>query len=257
MDTILASIPLHLLILACAVAFFAGVIKGTVGFAMPMILISGLSTFLPPELALAGLILPTLITNWQQVLLYDLREAWPTIKRFKVFLIVGGALLLASAQLVTQLPSDVMLVALGAIITCFTIWQLSGRAPAAGSFRQSAASDASVGAIAGLIGGVSGIWGPPTVAYLTAIGTDKRVQMLAQGIIYGLGAIMLTIGHTKSGILNGTTVWVSACLVVPAMLGVIAGHKASRHFDQVTFRRATLIVLTIGGLNLLRRGLMG
>jgi hypothetical protein len=48
MDAILDLIPLHLLVAAGAVAFFAGVIKGIVGFAMPMIIMSGLSTFVSP-----------------------------------------------------------------------------------------------------------------------------------------------------------------------------------------------------------------
>ena len=38
----------------------SGVVKGTVGFAMPMIMISGLASSCRPQLALAGLILPTL-----------------------------------------------------------------------------------------------------------------------------------------------------------------------------------------------------
>ena len=42
--------------LAMAITLFAGVVKGAVGFAMPMIMISGFSSFLTPELALAGLI---------------------------------------------------------------------------------------------------------------------------------------------------------------------------------------------------------
>lgn len=244
-------------LVAFAVAFFAGVIKGIVGFAMPMIMISGLSMFLPPEIALAALILPTLIANGMQVLLYDLRAAGPAIWRFRVFLGVGAVVLLAAAQLVTVLPGDAMLIALGLVVTGFAIWQLSGRAPGPGRFAQSRTLDATVGAVAGFVGGISGIWGPPTVAYLTAIGTEKRMQMLAQGIIFGLGAVMLTIGHIGSGILNAQTAPFSAMMVVPAVLGMFAGDKLSSRFDQTTFRRATLVVLTIGGLNLLRRGLMG
>ena len=48
------------------VALFAGLVKGVVGFAMPTILISGLTFVLAPEQALAALIVPTLVTNgWQ------------------------------------------------------------------------------------------------------------------------------------------------------------------------------------------------
>lgn len=49
--------------LSLAVVALAGMVKGMVGFAMPMISIAGMATFLPPEIALVGLILPTLVTN--------------------------------------------------------------------------------------------------------------------------------------------------------------------------------------------------
>ena len=46
------------------VGALAGLVKGVTGFAMPLIMISALSSFLTPDLALAGLILPTLVTNF-------------------------------------------------------------------------------------------------------------------------------------------------------------------------------------------------
>ena len=65
------------LILAASgmVALLAGVIKGMVGFAMPMIMISLLGIFLPPDVALAGLILPTLLGA--AVLVFFLLRAIP------------------------------------------------------------------------------------------------------------------------------------------------------------------------------------
>lgn len=48
------------------VGALAGLVKGVTGFAMPLIMISALSSFLTPDLALAGLILPTLVTNFSQ-----------------------------------------------------------------------------------------------------------------------------------------------------------------------------------------------
>ena len=68
MDVFFSFLTPHELALAFAVAIVAGFIKGMVGFAMPLVLISGLTIFLPPELALAGLIFPTVATNLFQAL---------------------------------------------------------------------------------------------------------------------------------------------------------------------------------------------
>lgn len=238
---------------ALGIAVLAGTIKGMVGFAMPMILISGLGTFLSPEVALAGLILPTVVTNGMQALEQGWRAARDSILRFSTFLIIGLVCLLASAQTLRFLPRDLLFLMIGGPITLFALlqlvgWQLRLRGP-------SRRAEAIIGGIAGAIGGVSGIWGPPTVAYLTAINTEKSEQMRVQGVIYGLGAVALVFAHLGSGILTAQTATFSAVLIVPAVAGMWIGARIRGGIDQVAFRRATLIVLFVAGLNLIRRGL--
>ena len=64
--------PSNVWVIAFLIALGAGLVKGVVGFAMPTILISGLSSFMAPDLALACLIVPTVLTNaWQA-----LRQGW-------------------------------------------------------------------------------------------------------------------------------------------------------------------------------------
>lgn len=251
---ILADLAPRVLLLAVGVAALAGVIKGLVGFAMPMILVSGLGSLMAPELALAGLILPTLVTNGVQALGQGPKAAMQSIIRFRLFLGIGLVMLLVSAQLVAVVPTQVLLAMIGAPITLFALVQLAGwqpRVAQGGNLRL----ELGIGAIAGFIGGFSGVWGPPTVAYLTALGTEKREQMRVQGVIYGLGAVALTLAHVGSGVLNTTTIWLSVLLLPPALLGMWIGKKAQDRIDQRAFRRATLFVLLIAGLNLVRRAL--
>ena len=111
--------------------------------------------------------------------------------------------------------------------------------------------------VAGFLGGISGIWGPPTVMYLTALGTQKHEQMRAQGVIYGLGAVSLVGAHIGSGVLNAATWPLSAAMIVPALIGMFCGRQVMDRIDQVVFRRATLFVLLVAGLNLMRRALVG
>ncbi|MEM6659933.1 MAG: TSUP family transporter, partial [Pseudomonadota bacterium] len=107
------------LMLALTVALVAGWVKGLVGFAMPMVLISGLSVFLPPELALAGLILPTLVTNGVQALRQGTSAALTSIRQFRVFLGVGVVFLMIGAQLVTLVPASTFLLLIGLPVTFF------------------------------------------------------------------------------------------------------------------------------------------
>lgn len=240
---------------AAGVALLAGTVKGLVGFAMPMILVSGLSVFMPPELALAGLILPTLVTNGMQALRQGSRAAVDSVKRFRVFLLVGLLFLMGSAQMVRILPQQAMLLIIGAPVSVFVLMQLSGRRITITSPTRRA--EALVGGFAGLIGGISGVWGPPTVAYLTALNTEKTEQIRVQGVIYGLGAVALLAAHIGSGVMRAETAPFSLALVLPAVAGMWIGGRLHDRIDQKAFRRATLLVLLVAGLNLLRRGLMG
>ncbi|MDP5219707.1 sulfite exporter TauE/SafE family protein [Ruegeria sp. 2205SS24-7] len=242
-------------VLVLAIAMLAGMVKGLVGFAMPMIFVSGLSTVLPPDWALAGLILPTLVTNGLQALRQGAQAAVGSIRQFRVFLLVGLACLLATSQLVTRIPASVFLLLIAVPVVVFATIQLLGI-----RFRLNQASprsEALVGAFAGSVGGMSGVWGPPTVAYLTALNTPKHDQMRIQGVIYGLGALALTLAHLGSGVLRGETLPLSLLLIAPSVIGMWLGGQWQDRIDQNMFRKLTLIVLLVAGLNLLRRALMG
>ena len=255
MESLFSILTADMMIVALCITAIAGVIKGMVGFGMPMVMISGLSTFLSPELALAGLIMPTVVANVMQALRQGPQAAVQSIKRFRVFLIAGFFMLVLSAQLLRFVSPDVMLLMIGLIVVVFSSAQLFGvRLQLAAP---SSRIEAGVGIFAGFIGGMSGIWGPPTVMYLTALGTEKKEQIRVQGVIYGLGALTLVGAHFGSGILRADTFVFSLAMVPPAIVGMWIGGKVQDRIDQETFRKVTLIVLTIAALNLVRRALMG
>ena len=254
MDLFFGLLTPHLWLIAISIAILGGIVKGVVGFAMPMVVISGLSSFIDPELALAGLILPTLVANGTQALRQGIAPAWASARRFWVYLTVGGMVLLASAQLVRVLPISVLLGVIGVPVTLFALLQLAGWRFALQ--RQRKDVEAGIGAFAGFLGGISGIWGPPTVLYLTALNTEKAEQMRAQGVIYGLGAVALVGAHIASGVLRLETLPLSLALIAPALLGQWLGGKVLDRIDQAVFKKATLLVLLIVGLNLIRRSLM-
>lgn len=237
---------------AVCITVFAGFVKGAVGFAMPMIMISALSIFLAPDIALAALIGPTLMANSWQALRQGPRVAWQSVKKVRLFLAVGLVFLVASAQLFTVLPVRVLFLLIGAPIALFSVAQLMGWRPGFSGRR----AEVGLAAIAGLTGGVSGVWGPPTVAYLTARNTPKAEHVRIQGVIYGLGALALLLAHIQSGVVRAQTIPLSLAMLVPAIVGMWIGLKFHDRMPQERFRTATLAVLIVAGLNLVWRGVM-
>lgn len=255
MDALFTIISPELLAVAVLIGLVSGFVKGVVGFAMPTIFISGLSSFISPELALAGLILPTVVANGMQALRQGVRAAWTSLTHFKLFLSVGAVMLIASAQLVTLISPRVLYLAIGLPVAGFTGLQLLGWSPKLAG--RSHRAEVMIGAFAGFIGGMSGIWGPPTVLYLTAVDTPKKEQMRVQGVVFGLGAVVLLAAHLQSGVLRAETLPFSMLLVVPAVIGIWLGFKVQDRIDQKMFRRVTSWVLLLAGLNLIRRAVIG
>ena len=255
METLVGLDNLLSLAFVVSVAVFAGLVKGVVGFAMPMILISGMTLVLPPQQALAALILPTLVTNLWQALRQGIPNALSTIKTYRVFLICGLVMLVLSAQLVRVLDVRILYGLIGGPVTVFAMLQLAGWSPRLSSGAR--VIEGGVGAFAGFIGGLSGVWGPPTVAYLTAVNTPKAEHMRAQGVIYGLGAVALAGAHIQTGVLRADTAPLTLTILPFALLGLWLGFKLQDRIAQDTFRYATLVVLVVAGLNLLRRAVMG
>ena len=244
------------LVLAAAIAVFAGFVKGAVGFALPMVMISGLGSFLAPEIALAALILPAVTTNLIQALRNGVRAALSSVWRFRLYVAALLVFLAFSAQLVLILPSWSLFLILGVPVTLFATAQLLGwRLRIRQGYER--ITEGAIGATAGFIGGISGVWGPQTVAYLTAIETPKVEQMRVQGVVYGSGALMLLVAHLQSGVLSTQTLPLSLAMLLPAVIGIYIGFRVQDRLDQEKFRRATLLVLIVAGLNLVRRGLFG
>ncbi|MFK7938479.1 MAG: TSUP family transporter [Roseovarius sp.] len=244
----------NFLLLALLVGFAAGLIKGVVGFGVPTVLMLGISSFASAEVALAALILPALLTNGWQALRQGPGAAWASVKQYRVFVAVLLAVLVCSAQLVPVIPESVLLLIVGVAVSVFVGSQIIGyeqRLPTQGAQK----TQAGFGALAGFLGGVSGIWGPPTVAMLTAMRTDKTEAVRVQGVIYGLGAVALLVGHLSSGVLRSDTAPLSLVLISPALLGLWVGFQIHDRIDQSTFRKATLVLLLLAGLNLIRRGI--
>lgn len=238
------------------VVLFGGFTKGALGFALPMIAISGIGSLMSAELAVAALILPALVTNFWQSLRHGVGEAITSLRKFWRLNIVLLVMIYLCAQLVTIISETTLFIVLGTGVTLFASLQIMGFIPQfARRFKNYV--EVGVGLLSGFFGGLSGVWGPPILMYLMAMKTPKAEQVRVQGLSFFVGSVVLTVAHRQSGLLSDVSTPFSAVLVVPAVVGMAAGLWLHDKMDQALFRKATLIVLVLAGVNLLRRGLFG
>lgn len=253
-DFISAGLSDQAFLAALAVTFLAGIVKGAVGFAMPMILISAFAIFLPADLALAGLILPTLATNISQAFRQGIPAARDTAVTYRRFLIATVVCIALSAPFAEVIPRSLYLLLLGVPITAFAALQLMGVSLAIRLHHRNRA-EWGLGMIGGLYGGVSGIWGPPLLVLLLSTGADKVQTIRAQGVVFLIGAVALLAAHLGTGLANTRTLAFSAALAVPALAGLYLGYAVQDRLDQQRFRRWTQGLLVLTGLNMVRLAL--
>ncbi len=255
-EFISAGLSTQAFLAAMAVTFFAGIVKGSVGFAMPMILVSAFAVFLPANLALAGLILPTLFTNVSQAFRQGVPAAQETAVTYHRFLVGTVICIALSAPFAEVIPRAVYLMLLGLPITVFAGLQLMGVNLAIKLHHRNRA-EWGLGVIGGLYGGISGIWGPPLLVFLLSTGADKLQAIRAQGVVFLIGAVALLAAHLGTGLANAQTLAFSAALTLPALAGLYTGYAVQDRLDQNRFGRWTRTLLVITGLNLVRLAVVG
>ncbi len=256
MDVLFGGLPAWSFVLACLITLFAGFVKGTIGFAMPLIMISALSSIMAPDIALAALIVSVLTTNLQQSLRFGWKAAIQTSREYWRMIAMIALGIAISAPFVVGMSHQLLFVLLGVPVTGYALMQIFGWRPRMDPRHRNKA-EVGLGLVGGLYGGISGVWGPPVIVYLLAIDAPKPDMVRVQGVVYLLGAVVLTVAHLGSGVLNPVTLPLSFAMVVPATLGMWLGFKLQDKLNAERFRFWTLIVLIVIALNLLRRGLMG
>ena len=235
------------------VCFVAGFIKGIIGFGMPMIILGASAAIAQPSLGLAVLILPTLVTNIYQVSLFGRTELIVSVKEFKFFLFACLLGLFVGAQLFVAANLNSLVGGIGLVVLVLSFVQLI---KIKGPKRNNSMRLSGIfGAITGLLGGGTGIWGPTTVLYLTSIATPKPQQILVQGLTFAFSSVFLLIAHLYTGIFDHNTGTLSALMILPAMIGMLFGVGVQSYLNQEKFRLITLISLSVGGVYLMFRSI--
>lgn len=234
--------------------FLGGLVKGGLGFGLPIVTIATTPLFVPVDLAIAtnAIVLP--LTNIVQIrqaggLGTTLGRYWPLIAMLCLTMPLG-------AYFGRQVSAGALTLALGLTIVAFTIFQwLNPRL--AITPRLERPMGVLTGVMAGGVGGLVTINGPFFILYLVGLGVDRREMLSALGVFFLLTGLLLAGSFVAVGLLDGPrALWALVC-VPPAYLGMALGNAVARRLPQETFRSVVLAGLLILGTNIALRGLAG
>jgi len=250
------SVEWYVLLVAVAVTLFAGVVKGAIGFALPLLFLTGLSLVLPIQTVVALIAIPALVTNLLQAQYSGLSVALRTLREFWILCATLFVVTLLSTRLVGVLPAQTLILVLGVGALALTLLQIVGR-PRRIPRRVRPYVELAYGGAGGFFGGLAGLWGATILTYFLALRLDKEKFVTVTGVAWLAGSVPYVAGHAQQGVLTAPLAAWSAAALIPTLGGMWIGRRVQNRVNQVLFRRAVLFVMVISTLNLIRRGIWG
>lgn len=239
-----------IIIAATAVFLLAGIIKGTIGLGLPTTSVGLMASLIDPRLAIALVVVPMLITNFWQILRSG--HIVRTIERYGWFGVTLAVSLLVVAVIAGRVSGDTLAIAIGSVITIFSLSNLFLQVPELPD-RLDRIAQVGAGLLSGIFGGLTSIWSPPMIAYFLSRRLDKDEFVRASGLLLFLGSLPLGFGYWRAGLMTGPTALTSLAMCVPAIIGFAVGEKIRANFSSERFRTAVLFFFLLMGINLVRR----
>ena len=236
-----------------AIFVFGGMVKGVTGVGLPLVLVPLTAQFLDVPAAVALLTVPMVATNVTQAMegghtLAAIRRMWPILVFVVAGLLVGVHLLLSIDRRRLSLILGISFLGLAALLLLMPRVRIGDKtARWMGPL---------VGLAAGVLGGMSAMFGPPMIAYLVGRATDPDSFVKQMAIFAFTASLTMLLALGGSGSMSGLDMLVSAVAIVPIQAGMPLGRWLRRRTKPQWFRIAVLVVLAAGGLDMLRRALL-
>ena len=238
--------PTIIIIIILAV-LAGGLVKGTLGFGMPMVALPIIAFIIPPTTAMILLCAPIFLTNFLQIKFRQGVSSYRFLPMFLsliVGLIIGARLILEiDVNTITQIIAVSIIFA--ALVNCFGI-----KIKNINKNHENTITSL-IGFGSGILGGLSTFYGPPMLAYLVAVDLPKEKFVRTVSTMYFIGSFPLYGSLIYYGFATKEDLIFSLILIIPAFIAQQLGTKIRDKFNQKQFRLCILITLIILGFSLL------
>ncbi len=239
------------LAVGAAAIFAGGMVKGVLGLGLPLVAVPVLASAMDPKVAVAMMTVPVLSSNiW---LVFRGSRFRATVHRFWLLMLALAGFTLLSAQLFVKISAATASLLLGLSVIGFVAMQIFP-IKAVVSRRTERWLSPGIGAVSGLMGGISNFFGPPVIAYLIALRLEKDAFIAAVTLFFIVGGVPLYGSLAWHGVLNQKVLIASTGAAAIALAGVAIGSQLRRFVRQETFERILIGSLLVIGLNLIWRG---
>ena len=246
-------LPNAALVALFAVFVFGGVVKGVTGVGLPLVLVPLATQFVDVPIAVALVSVSMVATNIVQAAEGGhtgkaVRQLWPIVIPLAIGAVIGTHLLISVDRARLNLVIGTSFLLLAVLLLCMPRLRIT--------HRTARWSGPIVGFGAGVLGGMSAIFGPPMIAYMVSLGTDPDTFVKHMAILALTAATTMLLVLVASGAMSGGDFLMSAAALIPIQAGMPVGRYLRGRIKPNWFRIAVLIVLALGGLDMLRKALL-
>ncbi|MEO7151626.1 MAG: sulfite exporter TauE/SafE family protein [Burkholderiaceae bacterium] len=228
------------LALGAVVFVFGGVVKGTLGVGLPLVAVPLLSLGLPATQSIALVMMPVLASNlWQT---FEGGMSRQGLRRFAPLIVTLLLSTLITVPLTLDLP-DATLRAILAGVVLMAVVLMALPLDLHVSPEHEPWWSGVVGALSGVLGGVSSLTGPIIITYLMALKLPRDVFVGSISIIYLAAALPLYGSMAAHGKVSGTDALLSLAALVPMALGLHIGRSIRGRLSDRAFRRILFVFL--------------
>lgn len=243
MADIFSSFPPGLLVFLAVVLFVAGCVRGFAGFGAGMIFMPVAASVMLPSTAAAtflfidGIVaLPLVIRalrlcNWSTVL--------PAVVGAVIFVHVG-AWLLANAD-VLVLRWTIFAIVTGLLLLLVSGWRYE-RKP-------SRPVSLGVGAVAGILGGISQVSGPPVVAFWLSSAKEPAIVRANLIVFFALASIGTFVAYIFNGFFTLEVFHLLIMAIPVYALAIYLGSNGFKHADPKLYRKLAYGLIALAALS--------
>jgi uncharacterized membrane protein YfcA len=233
---------LGLLFASLLAVFLGSMLSGMTGFGFALIAVPLLTLVLAPQTVVPMVRLQSLLTGTLVVL--DARR-WLDLPRVWLLIVASLVGLPLGVYLLTVWNTDTLKVFIGSVTVLFASLMLLGANIQLG---EGPLVKAPVGFVSGVLGGSTGMAGPPMVIFFSSRAVEKQAFRANLALLFAVQNVFSIPLYAAGGVLT-RGVLVSTIVLLPALLiGAPLGIRLSQRVNEVVFRKVALLAVIATGL---------
>lgn len=230
------------------------IVKGGLGFGMPLVSVAMLPLVVPVEMALALNAFLLIVINLIQFIgsghmIESVRRFWPMLGGHLIGIPIGASLLAVIA-------TDTLTLALGLFVLLFVYLSFTNPSLRVPPSQEKPVSGL-VGMAAGCVGALTSSPGPIYVMFLVGLNLERGVFFGVLAVNLLIVGVLVSLSYAAIGLMTAERLVLATLCIVPALAGMWIGNQITRRIPQELFKRIVLIFLVLLGLNLIFRSFVG